>query len=169
MNKEEFRHEVFSLSEQLYPMVARLLGKRANVEDALQEIMLKLWVKRDTIEQHPNPKALVFLIARNYCFDVLRKKRPELSDSTAHLTLLKSENGQEPLEWEELNTIIRKILEKVPEQQREVLIMRDLDGYEFDEIAEATKLNVPHVRVLLSRARKQVTAALEKIYSYERK
>jgi len=98
MNKEEFRRKVFSLSEQLYPMVARLLGKHANVEDALQEIMLKLWVKRDTIEQHPNPKALVFLIARNYCFDVLRKKRPELADSTGQLTLLKSENGQEPLE-----------------------------------------------------------------------
>ena len=47
------------------------------------------------------------------------------------------------------------------------MILRDLDGLEYDEIAEITKLNVEHIRVLLSRARKQVSAKLKKIYSYE--
>jgi RNA polymerase sigma-70 factor (ECF subfamily) len=46
--------------------------------------------------------------------------------------------------------------------------MRDLDGYEFFEIAAATQLKIEHVRVLLSRARKQVSIKLGKIYSYER-
>ena len=169
MNKEEFRRNVFSLSEQLFPMVSRMLGNRANAEDAIQEIMMKLWVRRHKIGQHPNVKGLVFSVARNYCVDVLRKKRWEIQDTSLHHGILKSDYEQEPLEWKELNLLIRRILKNLPERQREVLMMRDLDGYEFTEIAAATKLKVEHVRGLLSRARKQVSIQLEKIYSYEGK
>ncbi len=169
MSKEEFRRTVFSLSEHLFPMVARMLGDRASTEDAIQEIMIKLWLKRHKIRQHPNIKGLVFSVARNYCIDLLRKKSLEISDTPIYLESLKSEYGQEQLEWKELNIIIKKILKKLPERQQEVLVMRDLDGYEFIEIAAATQLKVEHVRVLLSRARKLVSAELEKTYSYERK
>ena len=130
---------------------------------------MKLWVRRHKIEQHPNVKGLVFSVARNYCVDVLRKKRREIQDTSLHHGILKSDCEQEPLEWKELNLLIRRILKNLPERQREVLMMRDLDGYEFTEIAAATKLKVEHVRVLLSRARKQVSIQLEKIYSYEGK
>ncbi|TGV00491.1 RNA polymerase sigma factor [Flavivirga rizhaonensis] len=170
MNKTEFKLKVFSLSEHLFPMVSRMLGNNTNAEDAIQEIMMKLWVKRKQIGQHPNITGFVFLTARNYCIDLMRKKRLEIDDSSLQLEILKSENGQEQLEWKELNlnTIIKKIVKSLPEQQREVIIMRDLDGYEFIEIAAATQLKVEHVRVLLSRARKQISIKLEKAYSYER-
>lgn len=46
--------------------------------------------------------------------------------------------------------------------------MRDIDGFEFDEIAAALQIKIPHVRVLLSRARKQISTTLEKTYRYER-
>jgi len=168
MNKIDFKLKVFSLSESLFPMVSRMLGNSTNAEDAIQEIMMKLWEKRNQIGQHPNITGFVFLTARNYCIDVLRKKKLEIDDSSLQLELIKSEYGQEQIEWKELNIIIKRILKDVPVQQREVIMMRDLDGYEFVEIAAATQLKVEHVRVLLSRARKQVSLKLEKIYSYER-
>jgi len=168
MNKKEFQRKVFSLSERLYPMVSRMLRNNANAEDAIQEIMIKLWVKRNQIKKHPNITGLVFLTARNYCIDILRKKSIEIDDSYLHLEIIKSEYTQEQLEWKELNTIIKKILKSLPKQQREVLIMRDLEGYEFNEIAAVTELKIEHIRVLLSRARKQVSIKLEKLYSYER-
>ncbi len=168
MNETDFKLKVFSLAERLFPMVSRLLGNSTNVEDAIQEIMMKLWEKRNQIEQHPNIAGFVFLTTRNYCIDILRKKKIEIEDSSLQLELLKSEYGQEQLEWKELNRIIKKILKDLPEQQREVIMMRDLDGYEFIEIAAATQLKVEHVRVLLSRARKKVSMSLEKIYNYER-
>ena len=115
-----------------------------------------------------NITGLVFLTARNYCIDLMRKKRLEIDDAPFQMEILKSESGQEQLEWKELNTIIKKILKTLPEQQREVIMMRDLDGYEFIEIAASTQLKVEHIRVLLSRARKQVSIELEKTYSYER-
>jgi len=168
MNKQRFKKEVFSLSERLYPMVYRLLGNRSKVEDAIQEIMLKLWKKRKKIEHHPDIKGLVFLTARNHCIDILRKKNPEIEDSELYFNVFKSENGHEQLELKELNTVILKILEHIPKQQREVLIMKDLDGFEFEEIASLTALNIEHIRVLLSRARKQVRLELKNNYCYER-
>ena len=169
MNETEFQHKVFSLSERLFPMVSRMLGNTANAEDAIQEIMMKLWVKRNKIAKHPNITAFVFLTARNFCIDILRKKRPKIDDFSLQLEIIKSNYGEEELEWKELNIIIKKILKSLPEQQRDVIIMRDLDGYDFIEIAAVTQLKIEHVRVLLSRARKQVSLELEKTYSYERR
>ena len=168
MTKQDFKLKVFLLSERLFPMVSRILGTEANAEDAIQEIMMKLWEKRKKIENHPNIKGFVFLTARNYCIDVLRKKPKLIDDSTNHLKVLKSSNIDKNLEWEELNTIILKILKEIPKQQKEVFLMRDIDGYEFTEIAAAMQIKVEHTRVLLSRARKHIGLTLEKTYSYER-
>lgn len=168
MNEEDFRHKVFSLSERLFPMIARILGNSAEAEDAIQEIMIKLWGMRKQIGQHPNITGFVFLTARNYCIDLLKKKKLKIDDNTLQIKVLESENGHEKLERKELNIIINRILLKLPEQQRGILIMRDIDGYEFIEIAAVMQLKIEHIRVLLSRARKQVSKELEKAFCYER-
>ena len=148
-------------------MVARMLGDDRSAEDAVQEIMIKLWDSRKKIANHPNITGLVFLTARNYCLDLLKKKRLDIDSSDSHLRVLKSEADQHQLEWEELFVIIEKLLKELPPQQREVMMMRDIDGFEFSEIASATDLKVEHVRVLLSRARKQIGVKLRNIYSYD--
>ena len=63
--------------------------------------------------------------------------------------------------------IIGKLLMELPPPQREVMIMRDLDGLEYTEIAAIMELKPEHVRVLLSRARKYVSTKLKNVYSYE--
>jgi RNA polymerase sigma-70 factor (ECF subfamily) len=168
MNKNDFKVTVFSLSESLFPLVARLLGDKTNAEDAIQEIMIKLWEKRNQLENHPNIKGFVFLTARNYCLDILRKKRVLVNDGEFHLNLLKDTKEETQLENKELNEIIIEILKNIPKQQREVFIMRDLDGYDFIEIAAIMDIKITHTRVLVSRARKKIRVALQKTYSYER-
>ena len=168
MNTTEFRHTIFSLSERIFPMVYRMLGSKSNAEDAIQEIMMKLWTKRTQIKKHPNIRALVFSTARNHCIDILRKKRIRTDDDLSQFEAVNSENGHDQLEKKELHQIILRILKDLPQKQREVLIMRDLEGCEFLEIAAATQIKVEHVRVLVSRARKQVCIQLEKLYSYGR-
>lgn len=166
MNKQDFKTRVFSLSESIYPMVARMLGNRQNAEDAIQEIMMKLWEKRNRIEKHPNLKGLVILTARNYCIDILRKNKKAALAINNELKIIKANNNNH-LEWNELNTIIQKILKQLPKQQKEVFVMRDLDGFEFKEIAIALDIKIEHTRVLVSRARKFIGIELEKIYNYE--
>ena len=76
MNTKDFKDKVVSLSERIYPMVVRMLGNKESAEDAVQEIMIKLWDKRGNLKNHPNITGFVFLTARNYCLDILKKKIP---------------------------------------------------------------------------------------------
>ena len=167
MKTKDFEDRVLSLSDRIYPMVARMLGNSGSAEDAVQEIMIKLWDRRKKIANHPNIKGFVFLTARNYCLDLLKKKSPDFDSSDFQMTMLASDPSQNQLEWKELSTVIERLLKELPGQQCEVMMMRDVDGFEFSEIAAATNLKVEHVRVLLSRARKQVGMKLKNLYSYE--
>lgn len=167
MTQTEFQHTVLSLSDKVYSMVRRMIGNTESAEDAVQEIMIKLWDRRKKLSQHPNIPGFVLLTTRNYCLDLLKKKHPDFDFSEYQLKMLVSENSQNNLEWKELNNIILELLKELPSQQYEVMMMRDIDGLDYTEIAEATNLKVEHIRVLLSRARKQVGAKLKNIYSYE--
>lgn len=164
MTAKDFKHKVITLSDRLFPMVARMLGNDENAADAMQEIMLKLWNKRHQLVKHPSINGFVFLTARNYCLDLLRKSRPstiEIEKSIVSVT-------QEELEWKELKMIVEKLLKQLPEQQREIMLMRDIDGLSFEEITATTGLKVEHIRVLLSRARKKIASQLKTNYSYEK-
>lgn len=167
MNTKDFKQNVLSLSDRIFPMVARMLGNNADAKDAIQEIIIKLWARRQQLGAHSNLTGFVFLTARNYCIDLLKKKRLELVSSDSQIEVIESSTGQEQFELKELTLIIEKILEKLPEQQKEIMMMRDIDGFEFDEIAAAMQLKVEHIRVLLSRARKHVRLELKKTYYYE--
>jgi RNA polymerase sigma-70 factor, ECF subfamily len=70
-------------------------------------------------------------------------------------------------EQQEMLMIVQQVIDTLTENQREVIQLRDIDGMEFEEIAEITAMDVPYIRVLLSRARKTVKEKLEKIYAYE--
>jgi len=168
MNTNDFKTKVFSLSEKIFPMCARLLGNATLAEDAIQEIMLKLWNKRRQFENHPNIEGYVFLTARNYCLDKLKKNGLKIVQDANFQNISSSNIQQNALEWEELSDIIKRILKQLPEQQREVLLLRDIDGYEYSEISEILNLKIEHVRVLAARARKHVGLELEKTYCYER-
>lgn len=148
-------------------MIVRMLGNQQDAEDALQEIMLKLWNRRKKIAAHPNLTGLVFLTARNHCLDLLKKKRPDMEASDFRLKMLPAPGGQQQVEWEELNRIIKELLLELPEQQREVMMLRDMDGLEYSEMAAVMGLKVEHIRVILSRARKRVVKQLKEIYNYE--
>ena len=169
MTIKDFEDKVLSLSDRIYPMVARMLDNKENAEDAVQEIMIKLWNRRKKIGSHPNIPGLVFLTARNYCLDLLKKKNPRFNSSDFQLKMIASDASQNQVEQKELASIIETLLKELPAQQREIMMMRDIDGFEFTEIAAVTKLKVEHVRVLLSRARKHVVIRLKKIYSYEQR
>ena len=169
MDTNEFKNKILPLSERIFPMVARILGNHANAEDAIQEIMIKLWNNRKRIGRHPNIPGFVFITARNYCLDIVKKKKPEHENTNLLLNFSEPGiSGIEQLETKELGTLIEEIIKSLPEQQRAIIMMRDMDGLEFDEIAAITQLKVKHIRVLLSRARKQIGIELKKIYCYEK-
>lgn len=167
MNSKSFKQKVLPLCQRIFPMAARMLKDEEEARDAVQEIMIKLWKHRKQLARHPNVAGFVFLTARNYCLDQLRKKDIAEADR-AYLELIADVYDDQGInDFKELTEIVLKIIEALPENHREVIQLRDLDGFEFEEIAAITKLKIEHIRVLLSRARIQVRIELEKIYSYE--
>jgi len=168
MKATEFKKKIFDFSDQLYPMVYRLLGSRYQTEDAIQDIMMKLWIKRHKIKTHPNLKGLIILTARNHCIDRLRKNIKVVQVNEEFTKDEKTDNEHSNVEWNQLKCVINTILEKVPKQQKEVFLMKDIDGYAYKEIAFALDINVEHCRVLSSRVRQFIAKELETTYHYER-
>lgn len=166
MTAEEFKNKVIPYSVKLYPMLFRILKNEEETRDALQDLMLKLWNKRDELQQCTNLSAYVITIAKNHSFDLLKKQRPVAVDES-DLKLFRLEAAEPDAEKRERLELVHKTIENMPEKYREIIRYRDIDGFSFDEIKEMTGLEVPNIRVILSRARLKVKEEIEKIYSYE--
>lgn len=102
-----------------------MLGSDEEAQDAVQEIMIKLWNARKQLDNHPNISGFVFLTARNYCLDCLRKRKKHQTETINQDLIADLYVDPEREESEDLISIIRKIISELPEKQREVILMRD--------------------------------------------
>jgi RNA polymerase sigma-70 factor (ECF subfamily) len=168
MTPEQFKNDILPWSRKLYPLVKRLLKSDADVQDALQDVMLKLWDKRQKLAQFEKPEAYVLALCRNHCLDMLKKKRPRPMEEgqTYELSNLPHEGAN--MDVLEKLAIVRQVMEKLPEKYREVIQYREIDGFDFEEIKLMTGFEVPHLRVILSRARLKLKEEISKIYDYEK-
>jgi len=167
MTQEEFKIEVFPLKNKLYRFAKRLLESAEEAEDMVQEVFIKLWNRREELNNYSSIEAFAMAITKNLCLDRIRSKsfRTErLSDRQA-LTL--KQDPEELLEKSDFTAFVRKIIDNLPEQQKVIMHMRDIEGLEYEQIAEVTELNINAVRVNLSRARKKVRDTILKIQGYE--
>lgn len=159
MTEDRFHTEYLSLSETLYRIAFYMLESEAEAEDAVQELYLKLWDTRDSLDGIRSPKAYAATLLKNLCLDRIRKARrlsfPEQLPET-----------EAPrLQDDELDAKARldKVLEAVkslPDRQREILLLRTVEGLSYEEIAERTGMNYLTLRVLLSRARTTLKARI---------
>jgi len=166
MTEKEFKIQVLSLSKNVYPLARRMLLSDDLARDAVQQCMMKLWESRKQLDNCGNVKAYVFKVVKNICLDEIKRKKPVVFDEPSkYLHLSPQHNDQH--EKNETVEIIQMIINELPENQRETIQLRDVDGLDFEEIAEILETDVAYARVLLSRARKSVKEKIEKIYAYE--
>ena len=170
MNLEDFKKQVIPLKNKLYRFANRLLEDREEAEDMVQEVFIKLWNRRDKLDEYRSVEALAMVTTRNLCLDKLKRRKI----TTERMENLKDEmKVSEQDQKTDLSDIIRKIhqiIQTLPEQQRSIIQLRDIEGYDFKEIAELLDMNENAVRVNLSRARKKIRESLtvSKIYEYYR-
>jgi len=168
MTSEEFKIQVLPWARRLYPMIRRLLKSDAETQDAVQNLMMKLWEKKDSLHKLDNMDAYIMRMAKNYCLDVIKRKKPEYWDGDEHLRLINLPGRDENFECHEKVDYVRKVIDGLPEKYKQVIQYRDIDGFEFEEIMELTGYEIPYIRVILSRARVMVKTEVQKIYSYEK-
>lgn len=167
MTAEEFKNKIIPFSVKLYPMIFRILKNEEETRDALQDLMLKLWNKRTDLKRCSNLSAYIITSAKNYSFDLLKKKRPSVFGENEEFKILNIEEKSFDAEKREKYEHVHKIIEKLPDKYKTVIQLRDIDEYSFEEIKEITGFEITHIRVILSRARVKVKQEIEKIYDYD--
>ncbi len=166
MKQSEFLKTVMPFKDKVFRVAKRLLVSTEEAEDATQELYFKLWRNRSKLKDYKSVEAFAMTMTKNYCFDRLKSKQ------ASNLKLIHS-NYQEkdtPLQRRvELNdsvSLVHKLIENLPEQQKLVIQLRDVEEYEFDEIGKMLGLQPTAVRVTLSRARKTIREQLTKQHNY---
>jgi RNA polymerase sigma-70 factor (ECF subfamily) len=166
MQQTEFLNIVMPFKDKLFRLAKRLLVSREEAEDATQEILLKLWSKKKKMETYNNVEAFAMTMTKNFCLDRL-KSRQAGNLKLVHSNYTDSDSSlHKKLEANDSVSWVRKIMEELPEQQKMVLQLRDVEQYEYDEISEMLEMKPTAVRVALSRARKTVREKLTKKHSY---
>jgi len=166
MQQAAFLKLVMPFKDKVYRLAKRLLVSRDEAEDATQELILKLWKNKDNLSQYKNVEAYAMTMTKNYCFDQLKSKRAD------NLTLIHSNYTNNDTSLEKLVELkdsvnnVHQIMEGLTEQQKLIIQLRDVEQYDFDEIAEVVGLKPTAIRVALSRARKTVREQLIKKYQY---
>jgi RNA polymerase sigma factor (sigma-70 family) len=158
MTRTDFNNLVMKISRKLYVQAYHFLGDQSASEDAVQEVFVKLWKIRDSLDSYNSVEALANTMTRNYCIDQIRKQRfiDKSGESAFGLFLADEPSPHEVMERSEIWSIIGSIIDSLPEAYREVLRLRDIEGFSYEEITEKTRLNINTLRVNLSRGRKMV-------------
>jgi RNA polymerase sigma-70 factor (ECF subfamily) len=168
MKSDEFKKMVLPFGKKLFHFARFLLKDEYLAQDAVQEVYIKLWNMRKDLVKISNLEAFAVKITKNWCLDRMKLKKPVFIEdySTGFDRQTDIHIPDEILEKNEKIKNLYTVLETMPEQQRMLIKLRDIDGYGLDEIAEITGLNEVTVRVNLSRARKRIREEIMKIESY---
>lgn len=155
------------MKHKLFRFASRLLQNIPEAEDVIQEVFIRLWNRRDGLHQYRNLEAFAMTITKNLCLDRLKSKRNKSDEFTEKHEKTDSITPYDHLEMTDSYKKINFIIGQLPDQQRMIIQLRDVEGYEYKEIEEITGMNQNAIRVNLSRARKQVRETMKNNYDYE--
>ena len=147
MNVSEFNTCVDEHSNGLYRFVLKNLRESDQARDIVQDTFEKIWLKVDTIP-FEKAKSYLYTTAYHTMIDKIRKQKFETQIEEHHEELVMTNNS-----FSDLKKVLDKALATLSEIQRSVVLLRDYEGYSYEEIGEITGLNESQVKVYIYRAR----------------
>ena len=167
MKEISFRNDILPLKDKLYRLALRITLDSAEAEDSVQDTMIRVWNKRDEWAQFNSIEAFCLTVARNLAIDRSQKSEAqniELTTETQEMS-----DGSTPerqLERSEQMDLVRKLINELPEKQRTIIQLRDIEEKSYKEIADVMQLTEDQVKVTLFRARQRIKAKYNEIQSY---
>lgn len=158
---DRYTQLILSVKDTIYRLALSLMGSSVEAEDVVQDIYEKVWRARDKVLSEHYPRAYVCRMTRNLAIDRLRARRV-----TVDQYLGESADGERDVEITDMAQYTRQVIAQLPERQRVAIEMRDIEGYEIEEIAEILDCDTASVRMNLSRARKRVREEVLKAINY---
>jgi RNA polymerase sigma factor (sigma-70 family) len=151
---DRYRQRLLAYARQM------LGGSRSDAEDVLQDVFLRAYHALRVDARPVTLRAWLYRVAHNRCIDQLRRPTPAAAD----IFDLNRAPQQDPLDAAERREDFRRLIEDVrrlPEQQRSALLMREMEGLSYNELADALGVTVPAIKSLLVRARIGLVEAIE--------
>lgn len=162
MDNLSFRATVLPLGDRLFRLALRITMNRAEAEDVVQDTLLRVWECRDEWEQIQSLEAYAIATCRNRALDVAKR----MGRDTASLDVVEnrqqtSDNGLSTIEAREQLSLVRKLMDSLPELQRSIMELRDIEGRPYQEIAQTLGISETQVKVYLHRARTAIKKCLK--------
>ena len=165
MNEQEFSQKVMVYSGKFYRYSYKILGNKEDARDTVQDLYVKLWTIRNSLNSISNIEAFATTIVRNLCIDRLKKIKSTFLDSGSLVKLsLVTESNNNEVNEDEIDIkidLVRRVLKKLPEMQQKIFLMRDFEEKEYDTISLELGISEENLRVMLSRARKKIRELIE--------
>lgn len=157
MDASEFKSRYLPCHRRMFLTALRLTRHRQDAEDIVQDAFTKLWELRHDTLADKNVEAYCTRIVHNLFIDRQRRQHLHISAQAADEFNLPDYHATgNKLEQQESENMVMRLIGELPEQQRQIITLRDVEGLTYEEIAQQTGLTEVNIRVLLSRARKTI-------------
>lgn len=157
MTTEDFKRNILKLQPRLQRTAESIVGNPDNAADAVQEAVIALWEQRANLESR-DMERLSLTIVKRRSIDMLRKQKPTVSIDTEQLMLMEVPEDDPT---EERYRLARKLVDQLPERQRNAILMKYEEGMSNHEIEQATGMSSTHLYATLSRAYKSLRNAIK--------
>ncbi len=167
MQEISFRNDILPLKDKLFRLALRITFDRAEAEDVVQETLIRVWNKRDEWSRCGSIEAYCLTVAKNLAIDRSEKKEAQNLELTPEIAQEpEALNPYDQLIDKERMALIHHLVNELPEKQRLIMQLRDIEGKAYKEIAVVLHLTEEQVKVNLFRARQKVKQRYLDIENY---
>ncbi|SFL33617.1 RNA polymerase sigma-70 factor, ECF subfamily [Paenibacillus sp. 1_12] len=149
------------IENHVYRTAYYILGNEQDALDAAQEALIRIYTKINSYEEKAQFKTWVQRIVTNLCIDKFRKNKPTVSIEQFDLTFTETQTVEQEVMSAYIAEDIKEAIDKLPEHHRSVVVLRYLQDFSYNEIAESLDLPINTVKSYLFRARQQLQMLLQ--------
>ena len=166
MKAISFQTDILPLKNELYRLALRITMNAAEAEDVVQEMMMKVWNKRDDWNRIESIEAFCLTICRNLSLDKVRRMDNQTQSLDATIQPLDhrvASNPEEHTVQRDRVRLVRQLISELPEKQRSCMQLRDMEGKSYKDIATILGISEEQVKVSIFRARQAIKEKFMKI------
>jgi RNA polymerase sigma factor (sigma-70 family) len=157
MTIQEYNSCVKNHADALFRFIFKSMKDKMEAENVVQNTFEKLWVKREDIVFETS-KAFIFKVGYNNMIDIIRKQKREVS-----MDAVKGNRHYTTEHYTGAREVLKTAVDKLPENQKTVLLLRDYEGYDYKSIGELTGMTEGQVKINIFRARQTLKAYIGKM------
>lgn len=166
MREISFRDDILPLKDKLFRLALRITLNRAEAEDIVQDTLIRVWEKREEWEKLESIEAFCMTIAKNLAIDRSKKEAKNVELTPEIEECYDTSGPHHRLEERERLKLINQLVNGLPEKQKVVIQLRDIEGKSYKEIAAIMPMTEEQVKINLFRGRQKIKEKFLAIEEY---